>query len=105
MQFNHVALDFAQYIHQITRVKANFETVAAIFAGYFFRRRSVFGAGDGQGDLVLVERHFHGAGFFGCDGRDAVDALRKCLGVDAQQFVIRGRNDAAIIGEGTVDQL
>src|SRR3546814_21092911 len=39
------------------------------------------------------------------DGRDAIDALEQAFRIDPQQLVVRGRDDAAVIGEGAVDQL
>ena len=105
MKLDNVAFDLAQDVHQITGVEADFEAVAAILAGHFFGGCAVFRAGDRQSDLVFIERHFDRAGFFGGDGRHAVNALAECLGVDAQQLVIRGWNDAAVIGECAVDQL
>ena len=105
MQLNGVAFDLAQYVHQIACVETDFKAVAAIFAADFFRRCAVFRRGYGQRDLVAFQRHFDGAGFFGGDGGDAVYALRECFGVDAQQLVIARGDDAAVIGEGAVDQL
>src|SRR3546814_11203986 len=36
---------------------------------------------------------------------DAIDALEQAFRIDPQQLVVRGRDDAAVIGEGAVAQL
>ncbi len=103
VEFDNVAFNLAQDVHQIARVEADFEAFAAILAGNFFGSRAIFGAGDRQGDFVMIKCHFDGASFFGGDCRNAVNALAECLGVDTQKLVIRGWDDAAVIGEGAVN--
>src|SRR3546814_15708242 len=53
----------------------------------------------------LVEPDLHRARLFARDRRHAVDALEQALRIDLEQLVVRGRDHAAVIGEGTVDQL
>src|SRR3546814_7532757 len=105
VQFHQVAVDLAKNVQQIAGVEADVETLALEGAGDFLRRRAVFGAGDGQGDLVAVQRHLDGAGLFRGDGGDAVHAFLEAARVDLEQLVVGGRDDAAVIGEGAVDQL
>ena len=105
MQLDSIAFNLTQYVEQITGVKADFETIIIIAAGNFFCRSAVFGASDGQSDFVLIQCHFDGARFFCGDGGHAVNALGKAFGINAQQFVISGRNDTGVIGECSVNQL
>src|SRR3546814_6104624 len=53
----------------------------------------------------LVEPDLHRARLFARDRRHAVDALEQALRIDLEQLVVRGRDHAAVIGEGAIDQL
>ncbi len=105
MHFDRVAFDLAEDVLEVIGVEADLERVGAVVGGDFLGRGAVVGAGDRQGDLVLLEPHLDRAGLLGGDRRHAVDTLVERLWIELEELVVTRWNNARIIGECAVDQL
>lgn len=93
-----------EHVEKIACVEADIEFLAAIFGFDFFCRDSEFRTGDGQQQFVGFQRDLDRTRALARDRRYAVDALGESVSRDPNNFVILGRDDAAVVREGSVDQ-
>src|SRR5690606_23119714 len=98
-------VELAGDVEQVTRIETDFERRTRIGDRKLLRRAAGIGVRHRKRQAAFIEIELHRPRLLRRDRRNAIDGLGETLAIDLHDLVVAGRDHAAIIGEGAVDEL